>query len=76
MKGPLAGLVHDPVGLEVLFTGKARGEDVHLETPDQKAVPSIDVLWTRFSVYKEVFPALIADKNTLRIGVVVLTAKQ
>lgn len=75
MKGPLPGLVHDPVGLELLFTGKARGEDVRLEAPNQPPIGSIELLWNRFGIYKEIFPALVGDKNTLRIGVVVLTPK-
>ena len=73
LKGNLVELVHDPLGLELLMTGRIRGETVRFEDWEQHAVGSVDGLQNKFSIHKFIFPAQTGDRNTLRIGVVVLT---
>jgi hypothetical protein len=75
LKGNLVELVHDPLGLELVMTGKIRGETVRFEEWDQREVGSIASLKSTFAVQDFVFPAQTGDRNTLRIGVVVLSPK-
>lgn len=75
LKGNLVELVHDPLGLELLQTGKIRGEIVRFEDWEQREVGSVAVLKDRFSIQQLTFPAQSGDKNTLRIGVVLLTPR-
>jgi hypothetical protein len=75
LKGNLVELVHDPLGLELLMTGKIRGETVRFEDWDQREVGSIASLKSTFALQDFIFPAQTGDRNTLRIGVVVLTPK-
>jgi len=75
LKGNLVELVHDPLGLELLLTGKIRGETVRFDHWDQREVGSTDALRATFNVQDFVFPAQTGDRNTLRIGVVVLSPK-
>jgi len=67
--------VHDPLGLELVMTGKIRGETVRFEEWDQREVGSIGSLRSTFAIQDFIFPAQTGDRNTLRIGVVVLSAK-
>jgi hypothetical protein len=75
LKGNLVELAHDPLGLELLQTGKVRGETVKFENRDQREVGSIMKLGETFTIEQSTFPAQTGDKNTLRIGVVVVSSK-
>jgi hypothetical protein len=70
--GNLVELVHDPLGLELLLGGTIRGERVRFEDYGQREVGSITGLGDRFNVSSLVFPGLSGDRNTLRIGIVVI----
>jgi hypothetical protein len=72
LKGNLVELAHDPLGLELLLTGTIRGEIVRFEDYGQRAVGGIQGLKKNLSVRQFVFPAQTGDRNTLRIGVVVI----
>jgi hypothetical protein len=76
LKGNLVELVHDPLGLELVLTGKIRGETVRVDYWDQREVGSIESLKSSYAVEDFIFPAHTGDRNTLRIGVVVLTPKE
>jgi hypothetical protein len=73
LRGNLVELVHDPLGLELLLKGTIRNEAVLFED-DQRAVGGIGSLGNRFAVQQQVFPAQGGDRNTLRMGVIVLSA--
>jgi hypothetical protein len=75
LKGNLVELAHDPLGLELLQTGKIRGEVVRFEDWEQREVGSVAALKDRFSIQQFTFPAQSGDKNTLRVGVIVLAPK-
>ena len=75
LEGNLVERVHDPLGLELLMTGKIRGEAVKLEDWERRDVGSIDLLARDFEVAGRIFPAMSGDRNTLRIGIVVLSPK-
>jgi hypothetical protein len=75
LKGNLVELVHDPLGLELVLTGKIRGETVRFEDWEQREVASVAALKDKFSVRQFAFPAQTGDKNTLRVGVVALAPK-
>ncbi len=72
LKGNLVELVHDPLGLELVLTGKIRGETVRFEDWEQREVGSVEALKEKFAVQQFSFPAQRNDKNTLRIGVAVI----
>ena len=73
LSGNLVELVHDPLGLELLMNGTIRNEVVRFED-DRREVGSIRSLRDRLAVEQHVFPANNGDRNTLRIGVVVVSA--
>ena len=73
LRGNLVELVHDPLGVELLMNGSIRGELVHFEH-DEQEVGGIKSARDRFRVHQQVFPAMTGDRNTLRIGVIVLSA--
>ena len=73
LRGNLVELVHDPLGVELLMNGSIRGEVVHFEH-DEQEVGGIKSARDRFRVHQQVFPAMTGDRNTLRIGVIVLSA--
>jgi hypothetical protein len=75
LKGNLVELAHDPLGLELLQSGKIRGEVVRFEDWEQREVGSVAMLKDRFSIQQFTFPAQSGDKNTLRVGVIVLAPK-
>jgi hypothetical protein len=75
LKGNLVELVHDPLGLELLMTGRIRGQLVRLEDWERRAVGDVDGLSKQFGVEKRVFAAQSGDRNTYRIGVVILRPK-
>jgi hypothetical protein len=71
--GNLVERVHDPLGLELLLTGTIRSVAVHYHHEDQREVGGIiRALGDRFAVQHQVFPAQSGDRNTLRIGVIVI----
>ena len=73
LKGNLVEVAHDPLGLELVLTGRIRGETVRFDDWEQREVGSIEGLKPKFSLKQFTFPAMTGDRNTLRIGVVVLT---
>ena len=74
--GNLVERVHDPLGLELLLNGTIRNVVVHYHHEDQAEVGGIiRVLRDHFAVQHQVFPAQSGDRNTLRIGVVVIGAR-
>lgn len=73
LNGNLVELAHDPLGLELLMTGKIRGQVVRFEDYSQREVGSINGLRNKFVIQPFVFPAQSGDRNTLRIGVVVIS---
>jgi hypothetical protein len=75
LKGNLVELVHDPLGLELLMTGKIRGQTVRLEDWDQREIGSVEALKSTFGLHEFVFQAQTGDRNTLRIGVVILSPR-
>jgi hypothetical protein len=74
LTGNLVEVVHDPLGLELLMKGTIRGEVVRFDDQSQQPVGS--VLGLRgVALQPFVFSGMTADRNTLRVGVVVITAK-
>ena len=71
LKGNLVEMVHDPLGVELLLNGTIRNQPVVFEE-DRREVGGIRTLGSRFAVQQQVFAAASGDRNTLRIGVVVL----
>ncbi len=74
MAGNLVERVHDPLGLELLLRGTIRGQTVHAEDWERRPVGSVGAL-DKFRVSIATFPGRTADRNTERIGVVVLEPK-
>jgi hypothetical protein len=74
--GNLVELVHDPLGLELLLSGTIRGERVRFEDYGQREVGSIARLGDGYTVNSIVFPGLAGDRNTLRIGMVVIAGRR
>ena len=74
LKGNLVELVHDPLGLELLMTGTIRGEVVRFEDQGQAPVGSVESL-ANLAVQQHVFDGPSADRNTLKIGVLVVTPR-
>ena len=75
LQGNLVEAVHDPLGVELLMTGTIRGGVVRFEH-DQREVGGITSARDRFAVQSQVFPAMTGDRNTLRIGVIVLGSRR
>lgn len=71
VKGNLVEVVHDPLGVELLLNGTIRNQPVVFED-DRREVGGIRSLGGRFAVQQQVFAAASGERNTLRIGVVVL----
>ena len=76
LKGNLVEMVYDPLGLELLLSGTIRGETVRFEDWKQEPVGSIAELGSRLSVRHFEYPGLTGHRNTLRIGVVVISARK
>jgi hypothetical protein len=75
LKGNLVEMAHDPIGLELLLTGKVRGQVVKFEDWEQREVGSIEKLREHFSIATRVIDGITGDRNTLRIGVIVISEK-
>ena len=73
--GNLVERVHDPLGLELLLRGTIRGQMVRAEDWERRPVGSAGALGDKFRVSIAMFPGRTADRNTERIGVVVLEPK-
>ena len=73
LRGNLVELVHDPLGLELLMNGTIRNQVVRFED-DQRDVAGIAAMRDRLAMQQQVFPGMSGDRNTLRIGVIVLSA--
>jgi hypothetical protein len=73
--GNLVELAHDPLGLELLLTGTIRGERVRFEDYGQREVGSIAGLADRFKIRSVVLPGMTGDRNTLRVGIVVISGR-
>ena len=76
LKGNLVEMVHDPLGLELLLSGTIRGETVRFEDWKQEPVGSITKLSSQFSIQHFEYPGLTSDRNTLRIGIAVFSARK
>jgi hypothetical protein len=70
-RGNLVELVHDPLGLELLMNGTIRNQIVRFED-DLTDVGGLRAMRDRFAVQQQVIDGLGGDKNTLRIGVIVI----
>jgi hypothetical protein len=76
MTGNLVEQVHDPLGLELLLSGTIRGEAVRFDDFEQRLVGGIQAPTGQFTLDSVVFPAQTGDRNTLRVGVIVITASR
>ena len=74
--GNLVELVHDPLGLELLLSGTIRGERVRFEDYGQREVGSVAGLGDKYTVKSLGFPGLTGDRNTLRMGMVVIAGRR
>jgi hypothetical protein len=74
MKGNLVEEVHDPLGLELLLAGTIRGEAIRFEDYEQRPVGGIKSAAGQLTLDSLVVPGQTGDRNTLRVGVVVITA--
>jgi hypothetical protein len=75
LKGNLVELVHDPLGVELVLRGEIRKTKVKFEDWEQREVGGIDGLKEKFDIQQVEFQAMTGDKNTLRIGVVLLAPR-
>jgi hypothetical protein len=75
LKGNLVEQVHDPLGLELLLTGKIRGEEVRHEDWERRPVGSVELLKDIWRVSSFVFPGQSSGRNTYKVGVVLLEPK-
>jgi hypothetical protein len=71
--GNLVERVHDPLGLEFALAGTIRGERVRLPDHDGREQLGVAALTNQFAVGTLALPAVAADQNTQRLGVVVIT---
>jgi hypothetical protein len=76
VKGNLVEMVHDPLGLELVLTGKVRGETIRFEDRERRDVGSVERLRSDFAVQTHLIDGLDGDRNTLRIGIVIITQKE
>jgi hypothetical protein len=65
LTGNLVEMVHDPLGLELVLTGKIRGQAVRHEDFDERPVAGIGALGQ-----SQILAGGKEDRNTLRIGIV------
>ena len=75
MAGNLVERVHDPLGLELLPRGTIRGQTVRAEDWERRPVGAVGALGGKFRIGIATFPGRTADRNTERIGIVVLEPK-
>jgi len=75
LAGNLVERVHDPLGLELLLHGTIRGQTVCAEDSERRPVGSVGALGDKFRMGIAMFPGRAGDRNTERIGIVVLEPK-
>jgi hypothetical protein len=75
LKGNLVEQVHDPLGLEMLLHGTVRGQPVHFEDWEERQFGSVERLRSAFTVQTSEYPGQQGDRNTYRLGIVVLTPR-
>ena len=73
--GNLVERVHDPLGLELLLHGTIRGQAVHFEDWERRAVGSVAGLNDKLRVTAFEFPGRTDGRNTEKIGIVILEPK-
>jgi hypothetical protein len=71
LKGNLVEMVHDPLGLELVLSGKIRGQPVRHEDYEQLPLPGLGGFGEA-----RLLEGLRGDQNTLKIGVIFLGAAQ
>jgi hypothetical protein len=76
VKGNLVEQVHDPLGLELLLTGKVRGGMVYFHDWERRAVGNVESVADGLRVSIFSFPGQVGDKNTSRIGIVLLEPRR
>jgi hypothetical protein len=76
LKGNLVEQVHDPLGLEMLLHGTVRDKPVHFEDWEEREFGSVERLRSTFTVQTFEYPGQQGDRNTYRIGIVVLKPRQ
>ena len=64
--------VHDPLGLELLFDGTIRSREIRFEDDQPRPFGGVGLLSNRYAIDRHVFEAARGDRNTLRIGVLVI----
>ena len=72
VKGNLVEQVHDPLGLELLLKGTIRGTMVHAEDWEKRRIGSVNDLSSGLRVTTFEFAGQSEDRNTARIGIIVL----
>ena len=75
LKGNLVEQVHDPLGLEMLLHRTVRGKPVHFEDWEEREFGGVDRLRSALTVQTSEYPGQQGDRNTYRIGIVVLTPR-
>lgn len=75
VKGNLVEQVHDPLGLELLFDGAIRKQPISFEDDQPRPVGGVGLWASRYTIERHVFEAATGDRNTLRIGVVVMAPR-
>ena len=76
MRGNLVEQVHDPLGMELLLTGRIRGEVVRFEDWERRPVGSVESLKDKLRVSSFSFPGQTEGRNTLRIAIVICEPKE
>lgn len=72
LTGNLVEKVHDPLGLELLFGGTIRKKPVSFDDDQPRPVGGVGLWTSRYAIERHVFDAANGDRNTLRIGVIVM----
>lgn len=75
LKGNLVEQIHDPLGLEMLLGGTVRGKPVHFEDWEEREFGGVERLRSAFTLQTFQYPGQQGDRNTYRIGIVVLTPR-
>ena len=76
VKGNLVEQVHDPLGLELVLKGTIQGKQVNFEDWEHRPLGGITALSDQLLVSIVEFPGQTSDRNTYRIGIVVLEPKK
>ncbi|HYI92951.1 MAG TPA: hypothetical protein VEX68_05370, partial [Bryobacteraceae bacterium] len=76
IKGNLVEQVHDPLGLELVLRGTIHGQPVRFEDWEHRPLGGITGLSDQLLVSIIEFPGQTSDRNTYRIGIVILEPKK